>query len=228
MGPKVRSKLQISPSRTSFRVIVPWGNRKCWNTNYPWSSASRIYRGVSCPPREQVDFKEKPFENTSASARRRWSDSLRWSSAIRRVPALRHAISHYPPKRKLDNKIDRKTFPRGWTSRLRNKPLPCKLVHQILDTSSTRRNSPMGKWMQRMYETKSKSRSTNHGTTAPCPTAIATSSICSSFSWLWWPFYYRPGSGKAKRETLVVSIHLPNMSRSTFGDVVWFRHWQFS
>ena len=55
------------------------------------------------------------------------------------------AISHYPPKRKLDNKIDRKTFPRGWTSRLRNKPHPCKLVHQILDTSSTRRNSPMGK-----------------------------------------------------------------------------------
>ena len=54
-------------------------------------------------------------------------------------------ISHYPPKRKLDNKLDRKTFPRGWTSRHRNKPHPCKLVHQILDTSSTRRNSPMGK-----------------------------------------------------------------------------------
>ena len=37
-------------------------------------------------------------------------------------------------------------LPRGsWTSRLRSKPHPCKLVHQILDTSSTRRNTRNGK-----------------------------------------------------------------------------------
>ena len=46
-------------------------------------------------------------------------------------------------------------------------------------------------------------------------------------SYKWGSIYNRPGSRKTARETLVVSIHLLNVSRGACGDGVWPGHSQF-